>query len=90
MKHHHELSEQNARLELALSDVKKLSGLLPICAFCKKIRNDKGYWQQIELYIHEHSEADFTHGICPDCLQRLYPEYANEQDENSDGRDASS
>lgn len=59
----------------ALARVKTLSGLLPICASCKKIRDDKGYWQQVETYIRQRSEADFTHGICPDCAERLYPEF---------------
>ena len=59
----------------ALARVKTLSGLLPICAACKKIRDDKGYWQQVETYISQRSEADFTHGICPDCAERLYPEF---------------
>ena len=58
----------------ALAHVKTLSGLLPICASCKKIRDDQGYWQQVETYISAHSDADFTHGICPDCVKRLYPE----------------
>ena len=58
----------------ALLEVKRLSGFLPICSHCKKIRNDKGYWDQIETYISRHSEAKFTHGICPDCAQELYPE----------------
>jgi len=57
-----------------LAHVKTLSGLLPICASCKKIRDDKGYWQQVETYIKAHSDADFTHGICPECVKRLYPE----------------
>jgi hypothetical protein len=61
----------------ALANVKVLSGLLPVCASCKKIRDDKGYWNQIETYISDHSEADFSHGICPECLRRLYPEYAD-------------
>jgi hypothetical protein len=60
-------------LEASLADVKRLSGLLPICAGCKKIRDDKGYWNQIESYISMHSEVDFSHGICPDCAERLYP-----------------
>jgi CheY-like chemotaxis protein len=60
-------------LQEALATVKKLSGLLPICASCKRIRDDKGYWEQIEQYIHEHSEATFTHGICPECARVLYP-----------------
>jgi PAS domain S-box-containing protein len=61
-------------LREALSEVKTLSGLLPICASCKKIRDDKGYWNQIESYIHEHSEAQFSHSICPDCVKELYPD----------------
>ena len=61
-------------LKDALSKVKQLSGFLPICASCKKIRDDGGYWKQIEAYIKEHSEADFSHGICPDCAQKLYPD----------------
>lgn len=60
-------------LQTALAQVKRLSGLLPICASCKKIRNDQGYWQQVEVYIHDHSEADFSHSICPDCKLKLYP-----------------
>ena len=61
-------------LQEALMRVKQLSGLLPICASCKKIRDDKGYWNQIETYIHEHSEAEFSHSICPECVEKLYPE----------------
>jgi hypothetical protein len=60
-------------LKEALAKVKTLSGLLPICSSCKKIRDDKGYWNQIETYIRERSEADFTHGICPKCAKMLYP-----------------
>jgi len=62
-------------LQESISKIRMLSGLLPICSSCKKIRNDQGYWEQIEIYIHEHSEADFSHGICPECAQRLYPEF---------------
>jgi len=61
-------------LKQALAKIKTLSGLLPICSSCKKIRDDQGYWKQIELYISEHSEAQITHGICPDCLKKLYPD----------------
>jgi len=60
-------------LQQALTDVKTLSGLLPICANCKQIRDDKGFWMQVELYIQEHSQAQFSHGICPDCMKKLYP-----------------
>jgi len=61
-------------LKKALEDIKQLSGLLPICSNCKKIRDDKGYWNQIEGYIRDHSEAEFSHGICPECAKELYPD----------------
>ncbi|MCE9615295.1 MAG: hypothetical protein K8T26_13575 [Lentisphaerae bacterium] len=64
-----ELTEKNQTLTEALVDVKRLSGLLPICASCKKIRDDQGYWQRVEAYMQTHSEAKFTHSICPDCRQ---------------------
>ena len=69
-----EKEELIAKLEDALLQVKRLSGLLPICASCKRIRDEGGGWQQIENYIAVHSEADFSHGICPECARRLYPE----------------
>ena len=61
-------------LQEALSQVKTLSGFIPICASCKKIRDDKGYWEQVEVYIRDHSEAEFSHGICPECFKKLYPD----------------
>ena len=72
-----ELRQEKDRLEDALARVKKLSGLLPICASCKKIRDDQGYWNQIEEYIHKHSEAEFSHGLCPECAEKLYPGFIN-------------
>ena len=66
---------EKQQLEQALKQIRTLSGLIPICSNCKKIRDDKGYWQQVETYIRDHSEADFSHGICPDCLKKLYPGY---------------
>jgi hypothetical protein len=69
------LEQTNAQLQEALDNVKALSGLLPICAHCKKIRDDQGYWQQIEAYLQEHTGADFTHGICPTCAQELYGDF---------------
>ena len=63
-----------SELKATQAKVKVLNGLLPICANCKKIRDDTGYWNKIEAYIHDHSEADFTHGICPTCARKLYPE----------------
>jgi hypothetical protein len=66
--------ERADRLEKAQKEIKALRGILPICASCKKIRDDEGYWQQVELYIGEHSEALFTHSLCPDCLPKYFPE----------------
>jgi hypothetical protein len=74
-----------AKLEKALAEVKTLRGILPICSFCKKIRDDDDSWHQIESYVKERSDADFSHGICPACLQRHYPEeYAAMQSEKVD------
>jgi len=70
-----EKSEAIIKLNKTLEEVKTLSGFLPICASCKKIRDDKGYWNQIEAYISEHSEAQFSHGVCPECTKTLYPDY---------------
>ena len=67
-----------AELQDAVAKIKTLSGLLPICSNCKKIRDDKGYWKQIEFYIREHSEAEFTHSMCPECAKNFYPELFQE------------
>ncbi|MCL5267529.1 MAG: hypothetical protein M1469_05435 [Bacteroidetes bacterium] len=83
---HKAYEELNANLELkveqrtheimeAQASIKTLGGLIPICSNCKKIRDDKGYWEQLEQYIHNHSGAEFSHGICPECAKKLYPEY---------------
>ena len=69
-----------AELREALDKIKTLRGLIPICASCKKIRDDKGYWNQVESYVSEHSLAEFSHGICPDCAKKLYPEYYTDDD----------
>jgi hypothetical protein len=66
-------------LQAALADVKTLSGLVPICSSCKKIRDDRGYWRTVERYLSEHSDAQLTHGLCDDCLRRLYPDLAPEE-----------
>jgi two-component system cell cycle response regulator len=68
-----ELEQKNRELQEALETIKVLEGFIPICANCKKIRDDQGYWQQIEIYIENHSKATFTHGICPECRDELYP-----------------
>lgn len=65
-------------LQHALKEIKTLRGILPICAHCKKIRDDTGYWNQIESYINQHSDVRFSHGICPDCIEKLYPDIASE------------
>jgi len=62
----------------AIADIRTLRGLLPICASCKKIRGDGGYWQNLEQYVTAHSEAQFSHGLCPDCMKKLYPEFIDQ------------
>ena len=70
-----------SELKQALADIKTLEGFIPVCASCKKIRDDKGYWQQIELYIQEHSTAVFSHSICPECREKLYDQWRKEKEE---------
>ena len=73
------VSIENAILyEQARVEIKTLRGIIPICANCKKIRDDEGYWQQVDVYVRDHSEAEFSHGICPDCIQKLYPDLHKE------------
>jgi len=80
------LAEQVTALQQALKHIKTLQGIIPICSFCKKIRNDKGYWDQVEAYVGKHSQAEFSHSICPECMAIHYPEYADEieNDDNAD------
>lgn len=66
-------------LNRALAEIKTLRGIIPICANCKKIRDDQGYWNQVEVYFREHTEAEFSHGICPECIKTLYPEFAKNE-----------
>jgi len=72
-----QLAKQIQELQEALAHVKRLQGLVPICASCKKIRDDKGYWSEVESYIQEHSDAVFSHSLCPECAKKLYPELYN-------------
>ena len=67
------------QLQDALANIKTLHGLLPICSSCKKIRDDHGYWNQLETYIAAHSDVEFTHGLCPECVQKLYPYYQTDR-----------
>jgi hypothetical protein len=71
-----------AKLREALEEVKRLSGLLSICASCKRITNERGDWEPLESYLQSHSQAKFTHGVCPECLRKLYPDFypASEQE----------
>ena len=69
----------NGELQGALDQIKILSGLVPICSCCKNIRDDEGFWHQIESYLHEHSDMVFSHGICPSCVKKLYPEFYDKQ-----------
>jgi CheY-like chemotaxis protein len=80
-----QLQERVQELESALETVKLLSGMLPICANCKNIRDDKGYWHQVEVYIRDHSEADFSHGLCPDCVRKLYPDLSEKLETRKQG-----
>jgi PAS domain-containing protein len=68
------LQEKVEELRQALDQIKTLSGILPICMHCKKIRDDKGSWNRMEIYIRDRTEAEFSHGICPECMKKLYPE----------------
>jgi DNA-binding NarL/FixJ family response regulator len=75
----HQILEERKKLtQEALATVRTLTGLLPICAACKKIRDDNGYWNQLEAYIEAHSDAEFTHGLCPECRKRAFPEPAQD------------
>ncbi|SRR6056297_560035 len=67
------------QLQHALDEVKQLRGIIPICARCKKVRNDEGFWMQVEHYISDHSEAEFSHGLCPNCMNEMYPYLNNEE-----------
>lgn len=70
-----ELQKINEKLQAAIDHIKTLRGLIPICSGCKKIRDDQGYWQHLEVYLKDHSDADFTHSLCPECMQKHYPKY---------------
>jgi len=67
------------QLENSAKEIKQLRGILPICANCKKIRDDKGYWTQVEVYISDHSETEFSHGLCPECAAKIYPRFYNKK-----------
>jgi len=66
-------------LRLAIEQVKTLRGILPICASCKNIRDDRGFWSRVESYVRDHTEAEFSHAVCPDCMKKLYPQFADDE-----------
>lgn len=66
---------KNKELLKAMDEIRQLRGILPLCSFCKKVRNDSGYWEQVEIYIETHSQAEISHGVCPDCMKKHYPKY---------------
>lgn len=74
-----ELRRLNAELKSAMENVKILSGLLPVCGHCKHVRNDKGYWGAVERYLEEHTEVQISHSICPDCIEKFYPELRSKE-----------
>jgi hypothetical protein len=73
------LQEERNKLREALDQVNVLSGLIPICSSCKKVRDDKGYWNKIDSYLQSHSELEFTHGICPECAREMYSDFFKEK-----------
>lgn len=75
------LAEKIRELQQALAEIKTLRGIVPICAGCKNIRDDKGYWNQVEVYVHNHTEAEFSHSLCPECVKKLYPELDGEAED---------
>jgi len=82
---HGRLQRRNRQLEKALREVRELSGLIPMCASCKKIRDDEGFWNEVEVYMSRHSDMDFSHSLCPDCMARLYPEHAGGDEDLESG-----
>jgi len=66
--------KKSKELQKAFDEIKQLKGILPLCSFCKKIREDSGYWEQVDVYVQKHSEADISHSICPECMKKYYPE----------------
>jgi len=72
------IARKNRELEGAMAEITQLKGILPICASCKKIRDDDGFWHQVETYLSSHSEAQFSHGLCPTCMEKLYGKYLDD------------
>jgi ABC-type nickel/cobalt efflux system permease component RcnA len=73
-----ELEKKSKKLEDAIAEIKQLNGILPLCSYCKRIRDDSGSWEQVDTYLQKHSEADISHSLCPDCLKEHYPQISKE------------
>lgn len=71
----HAMEKKNEELRKAFGEIRQLRGILPICSCCKRIRDDAGYWHQVEVYVRDHTGAEFSHSICPECMQKLYPDF---------------
>jgi DNA-binding response OmpR family regulator len=78
------LQEKNRELSRALAEIRTLRGIVPICASCKSIRDDQGFWNQVEVYVRDHSEAEFSHCLCPACMKKLYPDFDNHESADDD------
>jgi DNA-binding response OmpR family regulator len=80
------LTRKIDELSWALMEIKTLHGIIPICTCCKKIRDDQAFWSQVEIYVRKNSEAEFSHSICPECMQKLYPEFSGDKDTGSENK----
>jgi response regulator RpfG family c-di-GMP phosphodiesterase len=78
-----QLAAKVDELRLALEQVRTLRGIVPICSSCKNVRDDQGYWKQVEIYVRDHTEAEFSHGVCPNCMKALYPQFDSEGDDST-------
>ena len=76
------MADKVQELQKALNEVRTLRGIIPMCSSCNKIRDDQGYWNQVEAYVRDHTEAEFSHSICPECMKELYPEFVREKTED--------
>jgi len=77
-----DLGKRNKELNQAIEEIKELKGIIPICSSCKKIRDDGGYWHEVEVYVKNHTEAEFSHGLCPDCAKKIYPKSFKDKSES--------
>ncbi len=79
-----DLIHRNEQLQKALSEIKQLKKIIPICASCKNVRDDEGFWSQVESYIHKHTGTEFSHGMCPECMEKWYPDFIRKKNKGTD------